>query len=204
MTRTMMGAAVVALLLFSGSVTTWAQAAPPAHTPRLTLDSVSPPNPHAQPASGAFSLPTHRYPRKGLMLTGWIMLASSYIVTVVTGVMDREFACIFAVDGPYGDSSYSDCRRRGTLMLIPLVGPWLAMKEPGSSAGKLGLAVLGIGEGLGLLLGIIGTVLHIADKRRFATAARGMPLGGRWAIALTTVGGGPAPAPLLQLSTLLH
>lgn len=168
--------------------------------PAPLLTQIEPPPPPApiQPAPpGQPTTPTQQkiYPRKGMMITGWIMLCASYLASSLIGVIVMDQA----------DEEYSDCgercKRLGGYMLIPLAGPFVAIPHTKSYTGKWGMAALGVSQVAGLVLGIIGTVWHIQDKRKAEAMHSGLNVGGGWVVSVATMDGGGIPAPVLRLST---
>jgi hypothetical protein len=87
--------------------------------------------------------------RKGLLIAGSITLGASYLVTVLTGVgvMNHD-----PLKNP--DLKCTECDTVGKLYLLPVLGPWLAV--PIDKDLRAASVLLGIGQGVGLTLAIIG------------------------------------------------
>lgn len=97
-------------------------------------------------------------PRKGLMITGWVLFGVSYLITA-SNAADLYDRCD-------GMKQPGRCRDLAENMFIPVVGPFLAMEQARYATDDFSLAVAGSLQGMGLLMGIIGTVQHHRDKYR--------------------------------------
>lgn len=129
--------------------------APPPAPPRVVTRVVSRPTGAPAPA------PTYRTPpapRKGLMVTGWILFSVSYLITA-SNAADLYDRCP-NMRHPKG------CRELSENMFIPVVGPFLAMEQARFATDDFSLAVSGSLQGLGLIMGIVGTVQHHRDRYR--------------------------------------
>lgn len=103
----------------------------------------------------------------GLAVAGWATLGGTYAMSALIGTI--------AMDTAEGS------RRRklyGGWMTIPVGGPFVAAVYARSSTGKLLTASLGIAQGVGLVVGVLGSVRHRRLKRRMSIAAAPMPEGG--------------------------
>ncbi len=119
------------------------------------------PAPYAQPQPGyygpqpAAEMPAPRSRRKGLMIAGWTMFGASYLFTALTGAIMADLC-----------ASTSPCKRVGYYMLIPAVGPFIAMGPADSATGTIFLGLTGLVQTAGLVMGIVGTAQFAADGRR--------------------------------------
>ena len=96
--------------------------------------------------------------RKGLMITGWIVLSVSYLLTA-SNAADLYDRCP-GMSNPYR------CRELSRDMFIPIAGPFMAMQHTKWATDDYSLAVSGSLQGAGALMGIIGTAMFIRDGRR--------------------------------------
>ena len=96
--------------------------------------------------------------RKGLMITGWIVLSVSYLLTA-SNAADLYDRCP-GMSNPYR------CRELARDMFIPVAGPFMAMQHTKWATDDYSLAVSGSLQGAGALMGIIGTAMFIRDGRR--------------------------------------
>ena len=127
--------------------------APPPPPPRIVTRVVSRPS-HAAPAPIKRPPP----PRKGLMISGWILFGVSYLITA-SNAADLYDRCP-------NMKSPGRCRNLAENMFIPVVGPFLGMKQARFATDDFSLAASGSLQGLGLIMGIIGTVQYHRDKHR--------------------------------------
>lgn len=128
--------------------------APPPPPPRIVTRVVSRPS-HAAPPPAIKRPPP---PRKGLMVTGWVLFGVSYLITA-SNAADLYDRCP-------GMNKPGRCRDLAENMFIPVVGPFLAMEQAKYATDDFSLAVSGSLQGLGLIMGIVGTVQHHRDKYR--------------------------------------
>jgi len=96
--------------------------------------------------------------RKGLMITGWVVLSVSYLLTA-SNAADLYDRCP-------GMSNPQRCRDLARDMFIPIVGPFMAMEHTKWATDDYSLAVSGSLQSAGALMGIIGTAMFIRDGRR--------------------------------------
>lgn len=117
------------------------------------------PYPYAQPQPYAEPPPPPRKRRAGLMISGWVMFGASYIGTAAigAGLVDANgFACA---------DDYARCHAVGRYMLIPVIGPFLAIGPSESALGSIGLVFAGLVQTAGLAMGIAGTAMFVADGK---------------------------------------
>jgi len=99
--------------------------------------------------------PAPRVPRrKALMITGLATLSVTYLLTVLVVVNSSG-----STNGM--TSECADCPARPRL-LVPIVGPWLAMPY-GSGSDTTLFTVLGLAQATGVVLSIIGISQFVAD-----------------------------------------
>lgn len=127
---------------------------PPPPPPRIVTRVVSRPS-HAAPPPALKKPPP---PRKGLMITGWVLFGVSYVITA-SNAADLYDRCP-------GMNNPGRCRDLAQNMLIPVVGPFMAMEQAKYATDDFSLAVSGSLQGLGLVMGIVGTVQYHRDKYR--------------------------------------
>ncbi|MEZ4454548.1 MAG: hypothetical protein R3B09_34165, partial [Nannocystaceae bacterium] len=59
-----------------------------------------------------------------------------------------------------------DCRELGTMLMIPVAGPFMAINEVDNATEGYFLALTGAVQTMGFLMGVIGTGQYIRDGRR--------------------------------------
>jgi hypothetical protein len=79
----------------------------------------------------------------GLVIGGLVTLGASYGISAVAGLQLRS------------EDYCSNCQSTGGWLLVPVVGPWAAIRSSGSD-GKPLLAVLGVVQALGVVMAIVG------------------------------------------------
>jgi hypothetical protein len=143
---------------------------------------------YAQPG---YPPPVYRAPRparrpKGMLIAGPIVLGVTYIVTAYFGVI---LTSISDVDSGNSIGDAND-KAAGERLLIPIIGPWLAMPV---CDGYESLCVLaGIGQATGVTLTILGITRYAASSPDRVAADRNrlrfalVPSAGGW---FGTVGG---------------
>lgn len=99
--------------------------------------------------------------RKGLMIAGWTIFGASYIPTAFTGASIYDY-CTHNRTG----ADRQACREIGQLLMIPAVGPFMAMNNVESATESYYLALTGAVQTAGLLMAIIGTSQYIRDGKR--------------------------------------
>jgi hypothetical protein len=134
-------------------------------------------------------------PGKGMMVTGWCVLGGGYVFTVLVGL-----ALLGLGDDP--TQVCTNCNQVGTLYMIPLVGPFIAIPDADGTDGKVVSALLGIVQVAGAALGTVGTILYHLRLQEYENAISGgaVSLGGAWWMD-TGVGGSRGDAPMLYLGT---
>lgn len=118
------------------------------------------PQPAPQPYYATEPAPAYAGPkkrRKGMMVGGWVMLGGSYLFTALTGAI--------IADGKGVCSEPERCNRVGTYMLIPVAGPFIAIGPSNTAVGSFFLGFAGLTQVAGLIMGIAGTAMYVADGR---------------------------------------
>lgn len=116
---------------------------------------------------------------KGLLIAGPIVLGASYGFTALVGL--QIMSTNTNSDGAY----CTNCDTVGPRLLIPILGPWLALPAADGDDGKVLSAMLGIAQATGLLLTIVGISRYRASAPDQTAAARG-----GWRFALVPSKGG--------------
>lgn len=98
------------------------------------------------------------------MTSGFVVLGVSYLTTALAGAL--------VVDGARNDfsrdvSSYERARQEaiGLRLLVPVVGPFVAIDPAPSAAAGLGLAVVGLVQATGLALAVGGIAQNVKYRR---------------------------------------
>lgn len=121
--------------------------------------------------------------RKGLMITGWIVLGVSYLLTA-SNAADLYDRCP-------GMSNPQRCRNLARDMFIPIAGPFMAMEHTKWATDDYSLAVSGSLQSAGALMGIIGTAMYIRDGQRNRVINEyGLRVAGNNNVRLRTTGTG--------------
>lgn len=123
---------------------------------------------YGQPAPYTLS-PAPRAPRppKGMMITGASIFGGSYLVSAIIGVAVLDASESGFDDDENGeyDSGCDNCGKVGGLLLVPVLGPFLAMGP--AEGGNGALALLGIVQTVGFGLMVGGIVRYKNAKRRY-------------------------------------
>jgi hypothetical protein len=121
------------------------------------------PQPYADPsaggtAPGTVAPPPTRSRRKGLMIGGWVMFGSSYLVTAFISAIVADSCRALDERG---------CRNAALLSMIPVVGPWMAISQMQTEliTPKVFMIFPGAIQLAGLAMGIAGTVQFVRDGR---------------------------------------
>ena len=91
------------------------------------------------------------------------MLAVSYVATSLTGAVMAD-TC----------KSTSPCKRVGTYMMIPVVGPFIGIGPAQLATGKVFLGFTGAIQAAGLIMGIVGTAQFVSDGKDARFDAHGL------------------------------
>lgn len=87
-------------------------------------------------------------------LIGWIVMAGGWVFSALVGALMWSGAAT-----PPG-STCLNCDTVGPMLMIPIIGPWLAFPDSDGDDGKAIAATLGIIQDAGLIAGIIGTIFY--------------------------------------------
>lgn len=126
------------------------EASPPQAYPPPPYAAPPPPQPQSYPVVP----PPPKKRRKGLMIAGWTLLGTSYLITALAGSITYDICR----DG--GDAS---CRRAGAYLMIPVAGPVIAMSE---AEVRTPLVFPFVIQTTGLIMGIVGTSMYVRDGRQ--------------------------------------
>ena len=93
----------------------------------------------------------------GMMIAGYSMFGMSYMITAFSGAV--------IIDRCDADATY-DCRDLGRALMIPVLGPFLALPQIQTMTGRFAMIFFpGLMQAGGLALGIGGSVLHARSRR---------------------------------------
>jgi hypothetical protein len=87
---------------------------------------------------------------KALLIAGPIVLGASYGFTALVGLE------LVSGNVQKPGEVCTNCNSIGSRLLIPIIGPWLALPDANGSNGKALTAVLGLAQATGLVLTIVG------------------------------------------------
>jgi hypothetical protein len=91
--------------------------------------------------------------KKGLMIAGLSTLGGSYLITASAGLQIRDWQ----KDHPDSNKICVNCDAVGNAFLVPIVGPWIAMKDADQDGTSLAIcAMLGLAQATGVVLSILG------------------------------------------------
>jgi len=137
------------------------------------------PQPYAQPQpygpQPAPYQPPPQPPRrrgKGMMIAGFVTFGSSYLATALVGAAALDVSRDEVLGGTDDRS-----RRLGSSLLIPVVGPLVAIPHIETATGTMFAIFSFIAQAGGLSLGIAGAVRYARDGRRMQAAQAGLHLG---------------------------
>ena len=147
---------------------------PPVPDQRPPAGYPSPPPAYGQPPPGYYPPPPYGWPgypprrprrAKGLLIAGPIVLGATYAFTALVGLS-------ISAD----DVDCSNCRTVGHRLLVPVLGPWLAIPAVDSSEGRTWTALLGFAQATGVILTVIGISRYSASVSEEGFASRGLHL----------------------------
>lgn len=115
--------------------------------------------------------PPPRRRGKGMMIAGFITFGASYLTTAFVGAV--------ALDGSreFGGTTDSRAHKLGTALVIPVIGPLIAIPQIDSYSGSLVAVLSFIAQAGGLSLGIAGAVRYSRDGQRIQAQQAGLHLG---------------------------
>ncbi len=118
-----------------------AEPAPPPPPPVPTY--VAPPGPSPQ----LVALRQQRNSGIGMTISGYTLFGTSYLISALIGTISIDYARDVGGSGTYGHR-----------MLIPLVGPFMAIPRADSATGGLFTGLVGVVQVTGFLLGSAGAI----------------------------------------------
>lgn len=87
------------------------------------------------------------------MIAGLSTLGGSYLITASAGLQMRDWQ----KDHPDSNKVCVNCDAVGNAFLVPIVGPWIAMKDANQDGTSLAIcAMLGLAQATGVVLSILG------------------------------------------------
>lgn len=135
-----------------------AEPAPPQPVPAASSVVIAPaPSMVALPAPSPPPPPPPRRRGIGLMVTGYTLFGVSYMLTALSGAA--------VIDNCSVDRNY-DCRRLGRSLMVPALGPFMALREIQSMTARFTMVLFpGLMQVGGLTMGIAGSVLYRRSHR---------------------------------------
>ena len=87
------------------------------------------------------------------MIAGLSTLGGSYLFTAMVGIELLNWQA----NHPNSNQTCTNCDSTGSALLVPIVGPWIAMKDANQdNGGPAVCAILGLAQATGVVLSIIG------------------------------------------------
>lgn len=96
----------------------------------------------------------------GMTISGYTLFGTSYLISALVGTISLDLAADVGGTGVYG--------RR---MLVPLVGPFMAIPRAGTATGGLFTGLLGVVQIGGFALGTAGAIRFGSARRQLALSA---------------------------------
>lgn len=125
------------------------------------------PAPPVAPAPHYPPPPRRVWRGKGLMIAGWSIFGATYLISTLVGTTAIDQArCDRGGgfdEGDLGCTTDESRRRYGRRMLVPVVGPFMAVA---TEYGDPEAVFLGINQVAGLVMGIVGTIRYVSTGRR--------------------------------------
>ncbi len=115
------------------------------------------------------SLKAQRNSGLGMTISGYTMFGTSYLISALVGTISLDLAADVGGSGTYG--------RR---MMIPIVGPFMAINRSDSATGGLFTAILGVVQTTGFVLGTAGAVKYGRARRQLRLTADAGGIGVRF------------------------
>jgi hypothetical protein len=85
------------------------------------------------------------------MIAGLSTLGGSYLFTAMVGLSLLDY------ENTHPNERCLNCDSTGSALLVPIAGPWIAMKDAnGDNGGPAVCAILGLAQATGVVLSIIG------------------------------------------------
>lgn len=136
----------------------------------------SPPPSIATPAELATTKPVAPRPPRprggGMMAAGFSILGAGYLTAALTGSI-----LIDTSSGTSSSDSSARTRRYGVSLLVPAIGPFIALAHTRTATGGFMTAMWGILQSGGLALAITGVSLYARDKRKHRELQARLELG---------------------------
>jgi hypothetical protein len=92
------------------------------------------------------------------MIAGFSTLGGTYLFTALVGL-----TMLSGVSTQPGEVC-TNCQSVGGKLLVPIIGPWLALPEADGADGKGISAALGVAQGVGVVLTVIGVSVYVNSK----------------------------------------
>jgi len=130
--------------------------------------------PYGPPPGPAPYQPPPEPPRrrgKSMMIAGFVTFGASYLSTAFVG------AAALDTSREFGGTTDTQSQRLGTALLVPVVGPLIAIPNIESYLGSIFSVLSFVAQAGGLSLGIAGAVRYTRDGRRMQAPQAGLHLG---------------------------
>ncbi|MBK8265466.1 MAG: hypothetical protein IPK80_29580 [Nannocystis sp.] len=123
------------------------------------------------PSSAAYPIYPYKppKPRKAMMIAGWTVFGASYLPTAFTGANIYDW-CSHNRQGADRES----CREIGQMLMIPAIGPFMAINKIESQTEGYYLALTGATQTIGLMMALIGTSRYVRDKKAARLSQHGV------------------------------
>lgn len=113
--------------------------------------------------------------RSGLMVAGIFTFGGSYIATAFNGA--------YIYENCHRAANEAACRQIGTKMLIPVAGPFMAIKDSEVTSNRVKLGALGGLQTAGAAMAVLGTIMHVRDGKNARVNHNGVRIGKRTRVA---------------------
>ncbi len=170
------------------------QPAPSSTVPQnqVAAPATASPNPAPPPSPAAAAPPPGNDPswlgpppppsrKKGLMIAGLATFGGTYLFTVLVGLT------MMSGSANEPGTTCTNCDSVGPKLLIPVVGPWLAIPDSKPGSGPPVCAALGLAQATGVVLSIVGISVYASSGAPETAARRVLP---RPMFAVTPVSNG--------------
>jgi len=130
----------------------------------------------------------------GMMIAGWAVTLNAYALSALVGL---EMLTLETSPGTY----CANCSSVGPLLILPVVGPFIAIPQADGTDGKVLCSLMGAAQATGLALGIAGTAKFKRERQAQRDWRDAQRVSGSWTLlpAVASAGPGLPAVPALAL-----